>query len=199
MLKSMKWTKVSKAKLSEYKKFVNIFFAINGAQLNCVLLDHKKINYRKHFRGNKLLAYYRFYFYLLTRNVNFNNFYYIYVHRRETPILDSLTVLKRKVNQYCDKTSAKCSGFWSPTVPTYPVKLLEPRDHKVTEILQLADVLLGGIGYHWNNYHKINPNTAKAALSYYIASKLGLKDLRIVTPKEERLTAKINLWEFPLK
>jgi len=199
MVKSMKWTKVSKGKLNEYKKFVNIFFAINSAHINCVLLDHKKINYRIHFSGDKLFAYYRFYFYLLTRNINFNNFYYIYVHRRETPILDSLEVLKRKVNEYCDNKNAECRGFWSPTLPTYPVKLLEPRDHKVTELLQMTDVLIGSIGYQWNNYHKKNPDTGKTALSNYIATKLGLGDLRFVTSSEEKLTAKINVWEFPLK
>jgi hypothetical protein len=51
----------------------------------------------------------------------------------------------------------------------------------------------------WNNYHKKHPDTGKTALSYYIAGKLDLKDLRFVTPREDKLTAKVNVGEFPLK
>ena len=198
MRKSMKWVKVSGNKLEEYKSFLKIFLEISTARFNCLVVDHKNVDYRKYFGGDKYLAYYRFYFYFLSRNIDLNDFYYVYLHRRETPLIRSLEVLKQKVNKHCDIIRSR-SLLWPAVIPTYPVKKLEARDHKTTEELQLVDVILGAVGYHWNKWHLRNPNTAKTALAGYLARELGCEDLIIETQAAERKTAKLNVWRFPLK
>jgi len=46
----LKWTKVSRGKLSTYKKFIDLFLSFSGADFRCVILDSHALDYKKRLR-----------------------------------------------------------------------------------------------------------------------------------------------------
>jgi len=65
-----------------------------------------------------------------------------------------------------------------------PVKSVEDRPAKERLLIQLTDVLMGAVGYHWNEEHlKEEASAGKKYLAGYIARKLGWSDLSRETAK----------------
>lgn len=63
--------------------------------------------------------------------------------------------------------------------------------------LQLADLLVGAVGYHWNDLEeKPDASPAKAELAGYIASRLGRRTLKFASARDELL---FNVWKFRLR
>ena len=63
-----------------------------------------------------------------------------------------------------------------------PVLTVEPRKAKSRRLIQLADILMGSVGYHWNDEHfKNKTKDGKVYLANYIAKKLGRRNLKFTT------------------
>src|SRR3954467_12214642 len=65
MLGELKWTKVSKAKLSAYREFVDLFFdpAKNDhLHFNAVVFDTSQVDYATYHKGDRELGVYKFYY-----------------------------------------------------------------------------------------------------------------------------------------
>ena len=59
------------------------------------------------------------------------------------------------------------------------VTKVEPLNSKQSDLLQAADVLMGGIGFHCQDLHlKPNANKEKVELARYFAARLGICDLK---------------------
>lgn len=69
------------------------------------------------------------------------------------------------------------------------IKLVQPTDSKKEDLIQLADILLGSVGYMWN--HTDRTRTAKNDLCIHIESK-GNR-LRTATKPAE---SKFNIWKW---
>ena len=70
----------------------------------------------------------------------------------------------------------------------------EPRPAKDRRLIQLVDILMGAVGYHWNELHlKENAKESKKYLAEYIAGKLGEKDLCFCTLASDR---RFNIFRF---
>jgi hypothetical protein len=84
-----------------------------------------------------------------------------------------------------------CLFLFSPFVS------IIPRDSKKTDIIQIADIILGAIGFQKNGYDLLSGSKpSKKELCEYIAQKAGLKNLVENTPfHNERFT----IWNFQLK
>jgi hypothetical protein len=82
-------------------------------------------------------------------------------------------------------------------VPNSPFGSIIPRDSKKTDIIQIADIILGAIGFQKNGYDLLSGSKpSKKELCEYIAQKAGLKNLVENTPfHNERFT----IWNFQLK
>src|SRR5207302_11296838 len=76
------------------------------------------------------------------------------------------------------------------------VTRVEPLNSKESDLLQAADVLMGAIGYHCQDYHqRPDANKEKVELARYLAARLGLRDLKHETnPIKE--TFKIVRWHW---
>lgn len=60
--------------------------------------------------------------------------------------------------------------------------------------VQIADILMGAVGYHFENLHKApEASPGKVALASQIAGKLGRKDLIFSSPQSEK---KFNVFRF---
>jgi hypothetical protein len=74
------------------------------------------------------------------------------------------------------------------------VTKVEPLDSMKSDLLQAADVLMGAIGYHCQEFHlRPDAKKEKVELARYIAFKFALRDLTLEThPLKENL--KIVRW-----
>lgn len=184
------WVKVSKGKIETYKKFIDFFATFPGADFRCMVLDSRAIDYKKYHDGDKELGFYKFLYFFISRNIekdqkyrNISDNYQLFLDRRkkendiEVGKLQDLKLFlnKRLLNQ--------C--FYSRGV----VRNVEATDSKISPEIQIADILMGAIGYSWEGFQT---SPAKLELIDHIEKTFGLK-LSFPTPY---LSEKINIWKF---
>jgi len=180
MRAEFKWTKVSDSKLDAYKRFMDTFFDCAAAAFHCIVIDVTILDYAMFHRGDEELGFYKFYYQLLSRKLDFGNTYFVYTDYRHNRKANRLAALKITTNRYWGKT--KQQGI-------EPVRTIEPRDSKCEDLLQLTDVLLGATGYAWNG---LTGRAAKLALIQHIEQRLG----RPLTIPSSPRTPKCNVWQW---
>ena len=190
----LKWTKVSKGKLDNYKKFMDFFLNFPRADFRCVVLDTHTIDYKEYHDGDEELGFYKFLYFFLSRNIekdyryrDIKNHYQIFVDRRRKG--DDIEVgrlgdLKKVLNNRLDDS---CLTIIPPCV-----RNIEALDSKLSPEIQIVDVIMGAVGYVWEGFQT---SPAKLSLIYHIENTFGLK-LDRPTPY---LTDKINIWKFKLQ
>lgn len=175
-----KWTKVSNFKLPAYCELINAFFKYPEVSFHCIVVDVTILDYATFHRNDAELGFYKFYFQLLSRKLQFGNTYFVYTDERHNRKANRLAALKIITNRYWEKV--KQAGV-------EPIRTVEPRDSKREDILQLADVLLGATGYAWNG---LKTSPAKLKLIQHIEDKLG----RALTAPCSPQTPKFNVWRW---
>ena len=81
--------------------------------------------------------------------------------------------------------------------PAQPFVAVEPRDSKTTDLIQIADLLLGAVGFQKNGLHLLaGSKAAKIELAAYIAEKAGMDDLTWDTPRRNH---RFTIWNFRLR
>lgn len=190
----LKWTKVSKGKLSTYKKFIEFFLASAQTDFRCVVLDTHALDYKGYHDGDEELGFYKFLYFFLSRNIEKDyrcraarSPYQIFIDRRrregdvEVGRLKELkAVLNNRLDSRCLETA---------TLPC--VRNVEATDSKESPEIQIVDVILGAVGYAWEGFQTSVP---KLALIKNIEELFGLS-LKEETPY---LTERINIWKFKL-
>lgn len=130
----LKWNKVSKSKDAFYCDIVDYFFNNDFLGFRAIFLDKKDI---KLYGKNLDEAYYYIYSKMLNRIFESNKQYNIYIDIKDTLGHQKLKNLK----QVCNKLQSKAA---------YNTELVnniqEVRSHEV-ELVQLADFLIGAVGY----------------------------------------------------
>jgi len=175
----MKWTKVSRKMLPAYKDFVDVFFEHSSLSFKCIVLDTHILDYRTFHFGDKELGFYKFYFQLISRNLDPRNLYWLFTDERQNRKPYRLETLKLAVNLW-----------WKKRAGVEPLRNIEPRRSHYDDLLQLADIFLGAIAFDWN---QIGKSEAKISLAAHIAQRLSWPTLRLAT----RPTApKVNIWKW---
>lgn len=78
-----------------------------------------------------------------------------------------------------------------------PFRTVEPRKAKQSDLLQMADIIIGAIGFQKNGYHLLaSSRKGKKDLADYIASEAGLENLKNNSPWGEN---RFTIWNFKLK
>jgi hypothetical protein len=173
----MKWTKVSRTMLAAYQSFVDVFFRECALSFHCIVIDRYILDYAKFHKGDRELGFYKFYFLLISRKLAHGNLYWLYTDERRNHKPYRLSVLNLTVN-----------GWWQRRSGERPLRAVEPRCSHDEDMLQLADLLLGAIGYCWNDRKE---SAAKVALAKHIARGMGWPSLRTRTPP---YATKLNIW-----
>jgi hypothetical protein len=176
------WTKVVPGRYAKYKSLVDLFLILCSTDrlmhFKAIVLDTGTPEYRTFSRGDKELGFYKFYYHFLLRY--FAKF--ADRHRCQMEVIiderpvkgDPYTVLKIVLNRGIRKEFK---------VTTDLVSRVEPLDSKKSDLLQLADVLMGAIGYHCMDFHtRPDARPVKVELARYIAGRVGLRDLKHETP-----------------
>jgi len=179
MTAEFKWTKVSQTKLPAYQAWVDCFLNNSDINFRSIVIDTQLLDHQTYNKGDQELGFYKFYYQLVSRNIQATNLYWLYTDERNNRKKNRLEVLRIVTNR-----------FWKKKADIEPLRAVEPRPSHSEDLLQLTDVFLGAIGYAWNGY-KNSP--AKLELIAYIAKRLGWPSLQVATPP---YFTRFNIWQW---
>lgn len=186
------WVKVSRGKIETYKRFVDFFATYPGTDFRCIVLDTRTIDYDTYHEGDRELGFYKFLHFFISRNIEKDaryrgvpGPYQIFMDRRRMGdevevgrLQDLKSFLNRRLNH-------RCEGGGDI------VRNIEAVDSKQSPEVQLADILMGAVGYSWEGFQT---SPAKLELVAHIEETFGLR-LNEPTPY---LSEKVNIWKFRL-
>lgn len=192
MSKELKWSKVTNQKVEEYRQFIELFFRWNDAgnvTFHCMILETAKISYPQ-FGGSYELGFYKFFYQLLLhtfgKKYGQNNDLYVFLDQRQTGY--ALDDLRRILN----------NGMKSRYgIDRRPFRLVEFADSKKSGSVQIADIVLGSLGFHKNEFHlRPDAKPSKKELSEFVMQTAQLRDGLPNTPFSR---SRFTVWNFALK
>lgn len=179
----VKWTKVSPDKFDMYLELVNYFFTNPNLSFRAVVVDKTKLKHEL-FNQTHDSFYYKVYYQLLCRIIVPNNENYIYLDIKDTK--DARKV--RKLGEVL------ANGLYDFNMEC--IKNVQNINSKESELLQLADILIGAISYlNRNENEKENYSKSKMNLIETIINSSGYNLRKSTFLSEE----KFNLFFMELQ
>ena len=186
----IKWTKTpskpSDKHMFMYKTLVDLYFKYNEENpenmfFRSVVVD-PSYDFKHEFYHKKdyEIGFYKVYYQLIFHTIEVQHEYHIRVasrpvdkKRKNLTEKERLVVLQEKLN--------------NKLCPDSPARSIEARSARERILIQLADIFIGAIGFHWNSEHlKAKSKKGKLYLAKYIANKLKTNNLRFTTSKNNR-------------
>jgi len=203
----IKWTKVPPGPdtqiFSAYEYLVDLYFQYNDsgkAFFRTLVVDKNSYDFHHPVfsAGDYEQGFYNLYCQLIVHWLEKEHEYHVRIAKREIKkafFHDSeslrLRSLRDKINNRFARALAECEPL--KDVPL-PVRTVESRPAKQRRLIQLVDLLIGAVGFHWNAEHtKKDPREGKIFLAKKIASYLGKHDLAFATGKAEK---RFNIFRF---
>ena len=156
----LKWTKLSRSRLSGYKALIDYLADRDDVHFRCIVVDKTQVDNETYFQNDKQLGFWVFYWHCLKQWMGNGNTYYISVDFKP----ESLHSGPRRLKQVLDN---ECSGRCT-------LKSLDCVDSGENLFCQLADILIGAVGYEQNELHASN---VKLAICKHISEKYGRANL----------------------
>ncbi len=154
----IKWTKVSQGQLPFYQRIVDYFFDDDDLRFRALLIPNKRALDHGRFAQDHDEWYYKMYFQMLKAIFNESNRYRIYID-----IKDTLGV--RKIAKLHDVLCHNIYDF-----DRNIIERLQQIRSPESALLQLADLLIGAVGYHNRG---LEGSRAKRALIDRIKQRTG--------------------------
>ena len=174
----IKWHKVSPAKQNFYLGLIDYFFDTDDLHFRALVIPDKSILDHSKFNQSHDDFYYKMYFDLLKVILDPAHSYNIYIDIKDTRSqqkVNKLTEVLRNNHYDYNKSIVK--------------NIQQIKSHEV-ELLPLADLLLGAIGYL---HRGLNTNTAKLAIIERIQQRSGYSLMNSTLYREEKTN--IFIWK----
>jgi hypothetical protein len=177
-----KWNKVSTNKLGAYCDLVDAFFGCGGVRFNSIIVDRHNPGPK---RGGAEDDHYTEIHWLLRRRMVADVRYVICLDERNNRAPDRHANLQSVLNN-CGRRELGYDGC---------VREVGARCSKSESLIQLADVLLGAVCYHFNGKHSLaNASAAKCELARDIARRGHFP--RGLIHSTASSASKFNVWLF---
>lgn len=180
----IKWTGVSPSKENFYIDLINFFTKEEALSFRTVVIKNKEnLNHAKYNKGSHDLWYYKAYFYLLDAIICYSDEYTVFVDIKDTRGGPKIKKLREVLcNNIYDFKQEVIKGIF------------QIRSNE-SEILQLADLIMGAIGYYHNEHHKKEKaSRAKVAVVNALMKNYG-HAISNGTPRGSR-KVDVFLWEL---
>lgn len=169
----IKRTSVSSRYVDFYRALIDLFFSYDDClQFHCIVADKRKVKINFYHHGDKELAFYKFIYHFLKQKVQPHTDYYIYIDQKQRKIKERIEHLDNYLTEHC-----------SIYEPNTTIKHLKEYLSQEQLLIQLADLLIGAVGYQKN---KFQSSPVKSDLCAYIASKTGHTSLDFCSSKSEK-------------
>jgi len=191
MFGEVKWTKVSRSKLTVYRELAACHFRLAeglGVEFHSLVLDCYKFDHGTYNRGDPELGFNKFMHRLLDVRVGrrFGTFERIVVHMDSRNSNRHPSELQRFLNM------AAARRYADPGIS--PFARVAHRDSKGSRLIQLCDLLTGAVGWHKNDHDALTgASPAKTALANEIAERIGRARLGADTPRGQYALSVWNL------
>jgi len=178
----LKWQKVhGVVLLRKYKSLVDLLFSLGRQrqllQFKAIILDRHAPEYRTYSKGNYEIGFYKTYYHWLLRY--FAKF--PLRHRCQLRvIIDDRNLPKDAKDPFTKLKFALNNGIRKELKATTEVVTeVKPLGSTQSDLLQAADVLMGAVGFHNQDFHlRPDANKEKVELARYIAGRIGRPDLK---------------------
>jgi hypothetical protein len=167
-----KWNRVSPSRQQFYLALVQLFFE-EAMRFRCLVLPANQLDSIQFHNADNELMFYKFYYQLLHHWILDFNTYRVFVDLKTNRLHNRIKTLER-VLQNANLTSEVLAVQALPS-------------HQV-DLLQLADVLIGAVGYR---FHEERTSVAKLAVLREIEAQLG----HPIQPTSRR-EQKFNIFRF---
>lgn len=169
----MKWNSISKSQYLFYNELIKYFFATD-LQFRAVIIDKNQLKHEK-FNQNHEIFYDKMYYQLLSKKIFPENNYNIYIDIKDTHSNEKATSLKKYLERDYEN-----------------IRILQPIQSFESELMQLADILMGAINYKLRGLNKV---IAKNNIISEIERQCG----KPITQQTEKSETKFNLFFIDLK
>ncbi len=178
----VKWTKVSPAKVQFYLDWIDYFFDDDDLHFRSVVITDKSKLQHGEFKQTHDDWYYKMYFNLIKVILYPKSHYRIYIDIKDTKSADKVAKLHEVLaNSFYDFSHNMIE------------RLQVIRSHE-SEILQLADLLIGAVGYA---NRRLTENSAKLALVERMRDRSKYSLLKKTLPQENKVN--ILIWQASQK
>ena len=171
----IKWKNVSPSRLNFYVDLVKLFFSTDSLRFRCIVVNSERVDLDYYHDSDSELGFYKFYYQLLYHWCEPLKDYWIFLDYKRNKESDRLHTLSDVLN------NASFSF----------IKSVQAIESKESLLIQLADVLIGAVGYKYNNY---DTSDAKLKILEVIERHIGHPIQR--TYKTAR---KFNVFEIELR
>lgn len=179
----VKWTKVSPYKLEMYQELITYFFHNTHLSFRAVIVDKTKLKHEL-FNQSHDTFYYKVYYQLLCRIIVPNNENYIYLDIKDTRGARKVKKLREVLANDMYDFNMQC------------IKNVQNINSKESELLQLADILIGAISYlNRDENKKTNYSKSKMKIINLIIAYSGYNLRKSTIVSEE----KFNLFFMELQ
>lgn len=185
----IKWTKVSPKKIDFYKDVINYFFNNKDLKFRTVVFQDKSKFYYNTYSHNDI--YYIMYYFLLREMINVEYRNNIYIDKKDTR--GGMKIKELKENLITSKLGSKIVSESALEFNSSLINKIQIIDSRDSEIMQLADILIGAVGYA-NRLNKGENLTseAKLELAKLIMKESGYSLLKTTLRQEEKFN--IFIW-----
>ncbi len=175
----VKWKKVSKSRLEDYKRLADFFFDQKNIRFRTIVVEQAKVKLTEFHDSDAELAFYKFYYEMLIKWLETSNQYLILLDLKSNQGADRYTDLRT----WLERKLGSPSSILDLTII----------DSKETPLAQLCDLLTGAVAAAYNGTRR---GSAKEALVQHIASRAGFHSLKTATSSSED---KFNIFKIDLR
>jgi len=170
------WKTLSPSRRDFYWELMKLFCDEPDLTFRCLVVDRNILDHEQFNQGDNELGFYKLYYQMLVHWLKPNCAYYIYLdwqqNKFQRRFIDLRDILRRRLT---GKAKIEC---------------LEPVSSRAVSLIQMTDLLIGAVGYAWNNR---NTSEIKNHFCADLAKSAGLSSLKNST----NLSAeKFNIFHF---
>lgn len=161
----IKWKKVNAKNFFIMKHLINAFFTTKNTSFYCIVLHKDNMDFEKYFNNDFFKAYQSFTTLLLKKSIHEDEMVSVIADHYSTPDKDEF---ETKVRNYVNDHSQKMC-----------VHSVVRIHSKGSDIVQVADLLMGAVNYEFKLKNNLidNPSKAKVELLAYLKLVLTVDDL----------------------
>ena len=139
------WKRLSPNRKDFYFELID-FFMENDINFKCIVVDKSKIDNERYNDGDSELGFYKFYYQMLKDLLEANNEYYIYLDWQQNREQHRFSTLKFFLQRKLEGRAK--------------IACLEPVTSSNQPLIELADLLIGAVGYQYNKRASSDVKTA---------------------------------------
>jgi hypothetical protein len=156
----LKWTKVSSSRLPGYQALIDCLAEQKDVHFRCIVVDKTKVDHDKFFKNDRQFGFWVFYWHCLKQWLGNRNTYFVSIDFKPESLHSGPRRLKEVLEREC------LNRCW--------LKSLNCVDSGENLFCQIADLLIGAVGYEHNGF---SGSEAKVTLCRHIAERFGRQNL----------------------